>query len=149
MVSDKRRHLEEEFENTIRFINELAAGVRVVIPHLGLLNGGYGAFSRHKVWDNSNIYADTALASSHDIKDYIDNFGPDRILFGEVVHPFAGKETYSAHRVGCHNPPPFAIPTRKAILSRRHPLSDFLSCPVSLAYKRGYGFSYCHTLSFA
>jgi hypothetical protein len=33
--------LEEEFENTIRFINELAIGVNVIIPHLDLLNGGY------------------------------------------------------------------------------------------------------------
>jgi predicted TIM-barrel fold metal-dependent hydrolase len=74
--------LEEEFENTIYFINELAAGVKVIIPHLGLLNGGYDAFSRHEVWDNPNIYADTALASSQHIKDYIDNFGYDRILFG-------------------------------------------------------------------
>jgi predicted TIM-barrel fold metal-dependent hydrolase len=30
----------------------------------------------------NNIYADTALASSRDIQNYIDNFGYDRILFG-------------------------------------------------------------------
>ncbi len=35
----KRRNmpvvLEEEFENTFIFINELAVGVKVIIPHLG------------------------------------------------------------------------------------------------------------------
>ncbi len=65
--------LEEEFENTIRFINELAIGVRVIIPHLGLLNGGYDAFSKHEMWDNPNVYADTALASRYEIEDYLDN----------------------------------------------------------------------------
>ena len=74
--------LEEEFENTVRFINELAVGVTVIIPHLGLLNGGYHAFVKNSIWENPNIYADTALASAHDIKDYIDNFGNDRLLFG-------------------------------------------------------------------
>ena len=82
----KRRNmpivLEEEFENTQFFINELAVGVKVIIPHLGLLNGGYHAFVEHGLWDNPNVYADTALASQYEIKDYIDNFGYDRILFG-------------------------------------------------------------------
>jgi predicted TIM-barrel fold metal-dependent hydrolase len=82
----KRRNmpvvLEEEFENTIRFINELAIGVKVIIPHLGLLNGGYHAFAEKGIWDNPNVYADTALALPYDIKDYIDNFGHERILFG-------------------------------------------------------------------
>jgi hypothetical protein len=82
----KRRNmpvvLEEEFENTMRFINELAVGVRVIIPHLGLLNGGYDVFVKHEVWDNPNVYADTALASRYEIEDYIDHFGYVRILFG-------------------------------------------------------------------
>jgi hypothetical protein len=82
----KRRNmpvvLEEEFENSLFFINELAVGAKIIIPHLGLLNGGYHAFVEHGVWDKPNIYADTALASPHEIKDYIENFGHDRILFG-------------------------------------------------------------------
>jgi len=40
-------------------------------------NGGYHAFVEHGVWDKANIYADTALASTHEIKDYIENFGYD------------------------------------------------------------------------
>jgi hypothetical protein len=82
----KRRNmtvvLEEEFENSLFFINELAVGTKIIIPHLGLLNGGYHAFVEHGVWDKPNVYADTALASTHEIKDYIENFGYDRILFG-------------------------------------------------------------------
>ena len=82
----KRRNipvvLEEEFENTIHFINKLAIGVKVIIPHLGLLNGGYHAFVENGIWDNPNVYADTALASRYKIEDYVDNFGYDRILFG-------------------------------------------------------------------
>jgi predicted TIM-barrel fold metal-dependent hydrolase len=82
----KRRNmpvvLEEEFENTLYFINELAVGVKVIIPHLGLLNGGYHAFVEHGVWEKPNVFADTALASRHEIEDYINMFGYDRILFG-------------------------------------------------------------------
>ncbi len=83
--------LEEEFENSIYFINELAVGVKVIIPHLGLLNGGYHAFVEHGVWDKPNVFADTALASSYEIKDYIDNFGYDRILLGSDF-PFGDPE---------------------------------------------------------
>ncbi len=82
----KRRNMpvmfEEEFENTIRFINELAVGVKVIIPHLGLLSGGYQAFKKHGVWENANVYTDTALALASKIKDYINHFGCDRIMFG-------------------------------------------------------------------
>ncbi len=74
--------LEEEFENTLFFINELAVGVKVIIPHLGLLNGGYQAFVKNGVWEKPNVYADTALASRYEIKDYIESFGYDRLLFG-------------------------------------------------------------------
>jgi hypothetical protein len=74
--------LEEEFENTIYFINELAVGVKVIIPHLGLLNGGYDTFVKHGIWEKSDVYADTALAPAHDIMNYVSNFGYERILFG-------------------------------------------------------------------
>jgi uncharacterized protein len=82
----KRRNMpvvvEEEFENTLFFINELAVGAKVILPHLGLLNGGYSAFVEHGLWDNPNVYADTALASQYEIKDYIENYGHQRLLFG-------------------------------------------------------------------
>ena len=74
--------LEEEFENTLYFIKKLAPGVKVVIPHCGMLNGGYDLFRRHGVWEMLNIYADTALAPVGDIKDYISRYGYERLMFG-------------------------------------------------------------------
>ena len=74
--------LEEEFENTLYVINELAPGIKVIVPHLGLLNGGYEMFRRRDIWAMPNIYADTALAPSNDIKDYVSRYGHERIMFG-------------------------------------------------------------------
>ncbi|MFW5637604.1 MAG: amidohydrolase family protein [Thermodesulfobacteriota bacterium] len=74
--------LEEEYENTVRFIEEIAEGVRVIIPHLGLLNGGFHRIRQQGLWELPNVYGDTALASLQDIQTYIDAFGPDRLLFG-------------------------------------------------------------------
>ena len=74
--------LEEEFDNTVRFIHEIAAGVNVIIPHLGLLNGGYDAIARYGMWDLPRVYTDTALASRYAISDYINRYGCERILFG-------------------------------------------------------------------
>jgi predicted TIM-barrel fold metal-dependent hydrolase len=74
--------LEEEFENTVRFIEQIAKGVTVIIPHMGMLNGGYGVIKRHGLWARPNVYADTALASVGEITDYINEYGIDRIIFG-------------------------------------------------------------------
>ena len=74
--------LEEELENTLRFVRDLAVGVRVIIPHLGGLNGGYDAISSHGLWVEPNVWADTALASTHEIRDYIDRYGYERLMFG-------------------------------------------------------------------
>lgn len=73
---------EEEFDNTVRFIEQIAKDVRVIIPHMGMLNGGYGAIKRHGLWARPNVYADTALASVYEITDYINEYGIDRIIFG-------------------------------------------------------------------
>lgn len=74
--------LEEEFSNTVRFINELAPDATVIIPHLGMLNGGYGSIAAAGLWDKPNVWADTALAAPGEIKDYIHNYGHERLLFG-------------------------------------------------------------------
>ncbi|MCF8045157.1 MAG: amidohydrolase family protein [Desulfarculaceae bacterium] len=73
---------EEEFENTLAFVRDIAEDVRVIIPHLGGLNGSYHALKRHGIWNEDHVYTDTALAGSSEIKDYIREFGTDRILFG-------------------------------------------------------------------
>lgn len=74
--------LEEELTNTLRFVRDLAVDVRVIIPHLGGLNGGYGAILRHGLWEEPNVWADTALASTREMEDYIRRFGHDRLMFG-------------------------------------------------------------------
>lgn len=74
--------LEEEWRNTLRFIDELAQGVRVIIPHCGLLNGGYDRLRDAGIWERPNIFADTALAPSPVIMDYVTRYGCERIMFG-------------------------------------------------------------------
>lgn len=74
--------LEEELQNTIRFINELSAGVRVIIPHLGFLNGGYRALENAGLWENPRVYTDTSLAAPETILAYVNTYGHDRIMFG-------------------------------------------------------------------
>ncbi|MCF8112036.1 MAG: amidohydrolase [Desulfobacteraceae bacterium] len=73
---------EEELENTVRFVNEIAAGVNVIIPHLGMLNGGYRAIEKNGLWENPRVWTDTSLASPAEIRDYIDSYGSGRIMFG-------------------------------------------------------------------
>ena len=74
--------LEEEWQNTLKFINELAVDVKVIIPHCGLLNGGYEKFCSSGLWERPRIYADTALAPANIITDYIKRYGHERIMFG-------------------------------------------------------------------
>lgn len=84
--------LEEEFSNTLFFINELAPGLKVIIPHLGFLNGGYELFRRRDIFAMPNIYADTALAPVSEIKDYIKRYGHERIMYGSDF-PFGDPES--------------------------------------------------------
>lgn len=74
--------LEEEFANTLNFIKKLAPGLKVIIPHCGMLNGGYHLFRYQGIWEMPNIYADTALAPVGDIRDYISRYGTERLMFG-------------------------------------------------------------------
>lgn len=74
--------LEEELSNTLRFLDEWGVGTRIVIPHLGMLNGGYRALKDRGIWSRPNVWADTALADTTVIQDYIASFGTQRLLFG-------------------------------------------------------------------
>jgi len=74
--------LEEEFDNTLRFIRELADGVTVIIPHLGLLNGGFRSIAEAGLWERENVWADTALAARVEIREYLRCYGHRRLLFG-------------------------------------------------------------------
>ncbi|MGC8719058.1 MAG: amidohydrolase family protein [Thermodesulforhabdaceae bacterium] len=87
MIEEIRRRelpvvLEEEYSETVAFIKERAQGVTVIIPHLGLLNGGYERIKSERLWDLPNVWADTALADRSTIRDYIKNYGTERLLFG-------------------------------------------------------------------
>ncbi len=74
--------LEEELANTLRFVREMANGIRVVIPHLGGLNGGFQAIAAAGLWEMENVWADTALASPGEISEYIRCYGHQRLMFG-------------------------------------------------------------------
>ena len=74
--------LEEEFKNTVRFLDEIASGIPVIIPHMGFLNGGYTSIDNKGIWSYKNVYADTSLAPREDILHYINKYGTDKIFFG-------------------------------------------------------------------
>ena len=101
----KRRNmpvvLEEELKYTILFIEKLAPGLRVIIPHLGGLNGCYTAIKNCGLWENPDVYADTALASPFEISDYIETYGHRRIFFGSDF-PFGDPES-ELEKIHCLN----------------------------------------------
>lgn len=73
---------EESFHNTINFINNLAPKATVIIPHLGWLNGGFSSLDTSGIWKKGNVYADSSLASSSEIKLFLKKYGADKLLFG-------------------------------------------------------------------
>jgi hypothetical protein len=79
--------LEEEFGNTLQFVDCIGGRTVTIIPHMGGLNGGYARLRDAGVFEHTNIWADTALASRGEIKDYADRYGPERLLFGSD-YPF-------------------------------------------------------------
>jgi hypothetical protein len=89
--------LEEEFDNTLRFVLELVDGVTVIIPHLGLLNGGFRPIAEAGLWKRENVWADTALASQDEIREYLRRYGHRRLLFGSDF-PF-GNPPAELHKV--------------------------------------------------
>ena len=74
--------LEEELVKTLHFVRELADGITVIIPHLGLLNGGFRSIAEAGLWERDNVWADTALASRDEIRAYLRSYGHRRLLFG-------------------------------------------------------------------
>lgn len=84
--------LEEELANTIRFVNETTPGIRVILPHMGMLNGGYRRIVSEGLWEKPDVWADTALALPSEIMHYIEHYGHERLLFGSDFpfgHPSA------------------------------------------------------------
>lgn len=84
--------LEESFQNTLVFLEELAGDIPVIIPHLGGLSGGYASLLRAGVWNSPQVYADSALAWPREIEDFLGRYGPGRLLFGSD-YPFSQPRT--------------------------------------------------------
>lgn len=74
--------LEETYENTLYFINRVAGRTAIIIPHLGGLNGGFHKLFQSGVWDNENVYADTALASLGEIYKFLQEYGAEKLIYG-------------------------------------------------------------------
>jgi hypothetical protein len=74
--------LEETFAQTMDFIQRIDGRTPVIIPHLGLLNGGFDNLLAAGLWENETIYADTALAGRYEIETFLATYDADRLLFG-------------------------------------------------------------------
>lgn len=79
--------LEEEFHNTLEFVERIDGRTIVIIPHMGGLNGGYQSLKRAGIFDRDNIFVDTALGSEGEIANFVRSYGSDRIMFGSD-YPF-------------------------------------------------------------
>ncbi len=89
-ITGKPVIFEEELRFTERFV-EMADGLILIIPHLGLLGGNpYDFLKSFK--DKENVYFDTALGSMETIRDFIKTIGPERVLFGSDV-PFGSMKS--------------------------------------------------------
>jgi predicted TIM-barrel fold metal-dependent hydrolase len=71
----------------LRFIEQVEGRTPVIIPHLGLLNGGFDRLLSAGIWNDDNIYGDTALAGGYEISSFLDTYGSDRLIFGSD-YPF-------------------------------------------------------------
>ena len=91
--------LEEEYGNTMRFVDEIGEGIPVIIPHLGRLNGGVQRFLREDFWRRDSTYADMSAEATEqrDIKAFLDKYGPERLLYGSD-YPF-GNSVISKQKI--------------------------------------------------
>lgn len=88
---------EEELDFTKRFV-ERFPGLKLIIPHLGLLGGNPLDFLR-AFKDKENIYFDTALGQQSNIREFVGAVGPERVIFGSDI-PFGSMERELAKILG-------------------------------------------------
>jgi len=93
--------LEEEKKITIDFIERVAGRTPIIIPHLGLLNGGYSALKRRNIWSKPNVYADCSLAFSQ-VVDFIETYGASKLILGSD-YPFGDPGTTKRKILAMHN----------------------------------------------
>jgi len=77
---------EEEFAFTERFV-DMAPGLPLIIPHLGMLGGNPTDFLK-AFKHNRDVYFDTALATQSSVREFVQVIGPERVLFAADV-PFS------------------------------------------------------------
>lgn len=88
--ADKPIVFEEELDFTERFV-KTAPGLKLIIPHLGLLGGNPIDFL-NTFKDKPNVFFDTALADRSTILKFVKTIGPERVLFGSDI-PFGSMRT--------------------------------------------------------
>jgi len=82
---------EEEKSITQNFIKRVAGRTPIIIPHLGMMNGGYKALNKSDIWKEPNVYADCSLGFSH-VLDFIETYGADKLVLGSD-YPFGNPGT--------------------------------------------------------
>ncbi len=76
--------LEEEFHHTAAFIERVnGSGLAVIIPHMGMLNGGPGPMA--EFFGQQQVYFDTSCAPAAVIGSFLSQVSPERIIFGSDV----------------------------------------------------------------
>lgn len=97
--------LEETFDHTLKFVARVAGRTPVIVPHLGMLNGGFHRLLEAGVWDDTDVWADTALAGGEEIGIFLEKYGPDRLIFGSD-YPFGmpGSQLQRLKNMGINRP---------------------------------------------
>jgi len=88
--ADKPIIFEEELDFTVQFV-ERFPGLKLIIPHLGLLGGNPLDFLR-SFKGEENIYFDTALGGQSTIREFVRTIGPERVVFGSDI-PFGSMKS--------------------------------------------------------
>jgi hypothetical protein len=73
---------EETYAHTLYFVKRIAGRIIIIIPHLGMINGGFSRLVKAGIWEEKNVYADTALASPNAIYEFIQRYGSEKLLYG-------------------------------------------------------------------
>ena len=71
--------IEEELSQTIAFVRRMRE-VPIIIPHMGMLNGGTGAMEIF--FDEKHVLFDTSVAPLEAIDRILNRVGPERVIFG-------------------------------------------------------------------
>jgi len=74
--------IEEEYDNTMRFVDDIGRGLPIIIPHLGRLNGGIERLLKEDFWSRQNTYADMSTCREEDTMEFLSKYGPHRLLYG-------------------------------------------------------------------